>query len=54
MKTKDKYKKSRDPSPGSLLSPPSPQGEGPDEIVRENRSNTRNTKIVGTNSISYL
>jgi len=35
MKTKDEVKKSLDPSPGSLLLPPSPQGEGPDEIVRE-------------------
>jgi hypothetical protein len=29
MKTKEEVKKSRNPSPGSLLSPPSSGGEGP-------------------------
>jgi hypothetical protein len=48
MKTKDKVNKSRNPSPGSLLSPPSPHGRGLFDRVRllqPSRANRKREKI---------
>jgi hypothetical protein len=50
MKTKEEVKKSRTPSRGSLLSPPSPQGRGLllTRFGREPESMHENRKTEGT------